>query len=101
MRPAFRTFDDLGALDERGLQELLRAVEHDPLAMALSGASAGLRERMLANMSARAATELRAAIEEIGAAHCRDVDSAQAVILARATQMVEIGLVALPLANAE
>ncbi len=95
MATPFRTFEDLDIIDEPGLQALLRQIEGDQLATALAGASESLRERMLRNMAGRAAQSIREAMAEIGQPHYRAVDGAQGAVLARATQMVEIGLIAL------
>lgn len=95
MATPFRTFEDLDAVDDPGLQSLLRQIEGDQLATALAGASEYLRDRMLRNMAGRAAQSIREALAEIGVPPYREVDGAQGAVLARATQMVEIGLISL------
>src|SRR5258708_29147327 len=47
------TFDDLGKLDPGGVQTLLRNVAKDKLPLALKGASEGVRDLFLSNMSER------------------------------------------------
>jgi flagellar motor switch protein FliG len=53
------TFEDLHRVDGPGIQALLRAVEKDRLALALKGASEGLRELFFKNLTERAAKLLR------------------------------------------
>jgi flagellar motor switch protein FliG len=71
------TFEDLSKLDPSGVQTLLRAVEKDRLALALKGASDGLRDLFFTNMSERAAKILREDMESMGPVRLRDVDEAQ------------------------
>ena len=70
------TFEDLHRVDGAGIQALLRAVEKDRLALALKGASEGLRELFLRNMTERAAKLLRDDIAALGPVRLRDVDEA-------------------------
>jgi flagellar motor switch protein FliG len=85
------TFDDLAKLDPPGIQALLRAVEKDKLPLALKGASEQLRELFLRNMSERAARMLREEIAALGPVRLRDVDEAQAAIVALAKEMANRG----------
>ncbi|MFX6190197.1 FliG C-terminal domain-containing protein, partial [Acinetobacter baumannii] len=48
-------FDDLGELDDRAMQALLREVPQDRLGLALRGADPRVKDKVLANMSQRAA----------------------------------------------
>jgi flagellar motor switch protein FliG len=85
------TFDDLARLDAAGVQALLRAVEKDRLPLALKGASEQIRELFLRNMSERAARMLREDIAALGPVRLRDVDEAQAAIVALAKDMASRG----------
>jgi flagellar motor switch protein FliG len=49
------TFDDLIKLDNGSMQTLMRNIDKDKLAVALKGASEGVREFFFRNMSSRAA----------------------------------------------
>lgn len=89
------TFDDLARLDGAGVQALIRAVEKDRLALALKGASEGLREMFLKNLSERAAKMLRDDIEGLGPVRLRDVDEAQAVMVSRAKDLAAQGQIVL------
>ena len=75
------TFEDLGKLDGAGIQTLLRSVEKDKLAIALKGASEGLRDTFFANMSSRAAKMLKEDMETLGPVRLRDVDESQGMMV--------------------
>ena len=85
------TFDDLGRLSPIAVQGLLRAVEKDKLPLALKGASEKLREMFFNNLSERAGKMLRDDIEALGPVKLRDVDEAQATIVALAKDMAAQG----------
>ena len=53
------TFDDLAKIDDKGIQALLKEVQTESLVIALKGAPAELREKVLRNMSTRAAETLQ------------------------------------------
>lgn len=85
------TFDDLKRLTPANIQILLRAVEKDKLPMALKGASDGLRDLFFRNLSERAGKMLREDIELLGPVKLRDVDDAQAAIVALAKDLAAQG----------
>lgn len=85
------TFDDLRRIDARGIQELLRRVDHDTLALALKGAKADLAALMFANMSERAATLLQDDIEALGPVRTSDVDAARAAVAETAKALSDEG----------
>jgi flagellar motor switch protein FliG len=89
------TFDDLQRLTGPGLQTLLRAVEKDKLALALKGASETLRDLFLRNMTERAAKLLKDDIAALGPVRLRDVDEAQAAIVATAKDLAAQGQIEL------
>ncbi|MEM6986282.1 MAG: FliG C-terminal domain-containing protein, partial [Pseudomonadota bacterium] len=70
-------FEDLMALDDRAIQTLLRDVSTDDLVVALKGASEALFEKILRNMSSRAAEMLRDDIDARGPVRIADVEEAQ------------------------
>ena len=71
------TFEDLNKLDPGSIQTLLHGVEKDKLALALKGASDGLRDLFFSNMSERAGKMLREDMESMGPVRLKDVDEAQ------------------------
>ncbi len=87
------TFDDLGRLTSAAVQVLLRSVPKDKLPLALKGASEGLRELFLKNLSERAGKMLREDIDGLGPVKLRDVDEAQAVIVLLAKDLAAQGTI--------
>ena len=85
------TFDDLQRLSPQAVQVLLRNVEKEKLPLALKGASEKLRDLFFGNLSERAAKMLREEIEALGPVKLREVDEAQAAIVATAKQMAAQG----------
>ena len=49
-------FEDIKALDDRAIRELLKEVSNEELTQALKGASEELRDKFFKNLSERAAT---------------------------------------------
>lgn len=87
------TFDDLQRLSAPAVQSLLRVVEKDKLPLALKGASEKLRELFFSNLSERAGKMLRDDIEALGPVKLRDVDEAQAAIVALAKDLAAQGTI--------
>lgn len=88
-------FDDLGRMDDRSLQTLLREVSSDRLVIALKGAEQGLRERIFTNMSKRAAEMLRDDLEVKGPVKLSEVDAAQKELLLSARRLADSGQISL------
>ena len=95
------TFEDLNRVDGAGVQALLRAVEKDRLALALKGASEGIREMFFRNMTERASKLLRDDIAALGPVRLRDVDEAQAAMVAVAKDLAAQGQITLKDAREE
>lgn len=70
-------FEDVKALDDRGMRELLKEISNEDLTMALRGAAPELREKFFKNMSERAATMIREDLEIMGPTRLSDVEEAQ------------------------
>ena len=85
------TFDDLSRVDAAGIQTLLRQVEKDQLAVALKGASDTVKELFFTNMSERAGKMMREDMEAMGAVRLKEVDEAQANIVATAKALADTG----------
>lgn len=88
-------FDNLIDVDDRGMQELLRAVPSDRLLLALKGADPNLRDKIFNNMSQRAAEMMRDDLEAKGPVKLSDVEAAQKEILGIARKLAEAGTIAL------
>lgn len=88
-------FDNLLAVDDRGIQTLLREVSTDNLVLALKGADEPLREKIFNNMSKRAAELLQDDMEAKGPVRLSDVEASQKEILVIARKLADAGEIAL------
>src|ERR1700749_504812 len=88
-------FDNLLDVDDRGVQALLREVGSDTLAVALRGAEPEVQEKVLKNMSKRAAEILKDDMEARGPVKLTDVEAAQKEIIVIAQRMAEEGTISL------
>jgi flagellar motor switch protein FliG len=95
IRALMFTFDDLQRMDGAGIQVLLRAVPKDKLVLALKGASEPLRDMFFRNLSERASKLLRDDLSGLGPVRLRDVDEAQATIVAQAKDLAAQGQIQL------
>ncbi|GAB3520624.1 flagellar motor switch protein FliG [Photobacterium alginatilyticum] len=84
-------FDNLAEVDDRGIQTLLRDVPQDLLQQALKGADDMLRDKILRNMSKRAAEMLQDDLEAMGPIRVADVEAAQKEILSIARRLSDAG----------
>lgn len=87
-------FDDLLKLDDRAVQTVLREVANDTLVIALKGASAEIRDKILRNMSQRAAEALREDLESRGPVRLSDVEVQQKDILKTVRRLADAGEIA-------
>jgi flagellar motor switch protein FliG len=88
-------FDNLLDVDERGIQALLREVGSDTLSVALRGAEPEVQEKILRNMSKRAAEILKDDMEARGPVKLTDVEAAQKEIVVIAQRLAEEGTISL------
>jgi flagellar motor switch protein FliG len=88
-------FDNLGDVDDRGIQALMREVSTESLSLALRGADQRVKEKILKNMSKRAADMLVEDMEAKGPVKLADVEAAQKDILVIARRLAEAGTIAL------
>lgn len=84
-------FDNLMDVDNRGIQSLLREISSENLIIALKGADESIKEKILSNMSKRAAEMLRDDLETKGPVRVSEVELAQKEILTIARRMAETG----------
>jgi len=84
-------FEDIVTLDDRALERLLREVELRELALALKVASEELKSRIMGAMTQRALAALNDEIEFLGPARVRDIETAQASIVAVVRKLDEAG----------
>jgi flagellar motor switch protein FliG len=88
-------FDNLIALDDRSMQELLRNVQSDRLLLALKGADETLKAKVFKNMSQRAAEMLKDDLEAKGPVRLSEVEAAQKEVLGAARKLAEAGTISL------
>jgi flagellar motor switch protein FliG len=88
-------FDNLLDVDDRGIQALLREVGSDTLSVALRGAEPEVSEKILKNMSKRAAEILKDDMEARGPVKLVEVEAAQKEIIVIAQRLAEEGTISL------
>ncbi len=88
-------FEDLIAMDDRDFQVLLRTIDQRLLVSALKGSGSTAREKVLRNLSQRAAEMLREEIEARGPMRLADVDAAKKEIVAAAVALEREGKIVL------
>jgi flagellar motor switch protein FliG len=88
-------FDDLAKLDGRAIQTVLREVASETLVVALKGAQPEVREKILANMSSRAADAMREDLESRGPMRLSEVEAQQKEILKTVRRLADEGQIAL------
>lgn len=85
------TFENLIALDGRSLQMILREVNNDSLTLALKTASEQMRDKIFANMSARAADMIKDDLDAMGPVRLSEVELMQQSIVKIALKLEEEG----------
>lgn len=85
------TFDTLLGVDDRGIQALLREISNDLLVVALKGCDPAISDKIMGNMSKRAATLLREDMEAKGPMKLSDVEESQKEILDVARKLADSG----------
>jgi len=84
-------FDTLLEVDDRGIQALLREISNDLLVVALKGCDPAISDKILGNMSKRAATLLREDMDAKGPIKLSDVEQSQKEILDVARKLADSG----------
>lgn len=88
-------FENLMEIDDKGIQLILRDVQSESLVVALKGADEALREKILKNMSSRAAETLRDDLSSLGPVRLSEVEKAQKEILKAARTLADDGQIVL------
>ena len=88
-------FEDISKLGDKEIQAILKNVETSQWAMALKGVSEELKEKILGNMSQRAADMLREEIDFLGAVRVSEVESVQQQIVDTVRTLEDSGEVTL------
>jgi flagellar motor switch protein FliG len=84
-------FEDIAKLGDRDIQNLLKNVESAQWAMALKGASEELKDKILKNMSKRAADLLKEEMEYLGPVRLSNVEQMQQQIVDVIRRLEDIG----------
>lgn len=84
-------FEDITTLDDKAIQLVLRNVESGDLALALKGVSAAVREKIMRNLSTRAAENLAEEIELLGPKRLSEVEEAQAKVVTEIRALEQSG----------
>jgi flagellar motor switch protein FliG len=84
-------FEDIVSLDDRSIQLVLRQVETNDLATALKGVREEVRQKVMKNLSERAAENLADEIEMLGPVRLRQVEESQAKIVQAIRTLEESG----------
>jgi flagellar motor switch protein FliG len=91
LRTKLFTFDDLANLTDRDVQTLIREIDTSRLAVALKGATSAVRDKIMRNMSTRAAEMLGDEIAGMGPMRLSAVEEAQTELVKAAFGLAEQG----------
>jgi flagellar motor switch protein FliG len=84
-------FEDIVTLDDRSVQQVLRQVDAAQLSYALKGVAQPVRDKILSNMSERAAATLLEEVELLGQVRLTQVEEAQQSVIRAIRQLEEEG----------
>ncbi|HUE29487.1 MAG TPA: flagellar motor switch protein FliG [Verrucomicrobiae bacterium] len=87
IRGLMLTFEDLLRLDDRSMQVVLKEIARDDLMLALKTASPAMREKIFGNLTQRTAEILQEDLGVMGPVRLKDVEQAQARIVAAARRL--------------
>ncbi|MCD6582643.1 MAG: flagellar motor switch protein FliG [Desulfuromusa sp.] len=90
------TFEDLAAIDGRGMQAILREVSTDMLTLALKTASDPIKDKIFGNISQRAADMIAEDLEAMGPRKLSEVEAMQMEVVKVALKLEEEGSVVIP-----
>jgi flagellar motor switch protein FliG len=91
VRSRMFVFEDITNLDDRSVQLILRQVDSKQLGVALKGVKAEVRQKIMANVSQRAAQNLQEEIDLLGAVRLKTVEEAQAGVVRVIRALEEAG----------
>jgi flagellar motor switch protein FliG len=92
-------FDDLCKLSDKDIQVVLKNVETAQWAMALKGASSDLKQKIMGNLSQRAAALLTEEMEYLGSVRLSEVEQIQQQIVDVVRKLEEAGEITVHAAN--
>ncbi len=94
-------FEDITKLADRDIQTLLKNVETSQWAMSLKGASKALQEKIMKNMSSRAADNLKEEMGFLGSVRLSEVEAVQQKIVDVVRHLEDSGEVSPPAGETE
>jgi flagellar motor switch protein FliG len=92
VRSQMFVFEDIVTIDDRSLQLVLREIEANDLATALKGVRPDVRDKVVRNLSERAAENLAEEIDLLGPVRTRTVEEAQAKVVGVIRTLEEQGV---------
>lgn len=95
IRSLMFTFEDLSRLDPSAIQTIIRSADKEKLPLALKGASDGMKDLFFSNMSERAAKIMKEDMGAMGPVRLKDVEEAQASLVATAKDLADRGEIAI------
>jgi flagellar motor switch protein FliG len=91
IRKRMLTFNDLISVDNRGFQTLLREISTEDLVVALKTASEEMKEKVFANVSSRAAEQIKEEAEYLPPMKLSEVEAIQGQVVEVARRLEEEG----------
>lgn len=95
IRDLMFVFEDLVNVDDRAMREILKKIEGQQLTLSLKTASEDMKQKILGNLSSRAAEMLLDDLEAMGPQKLSDVEAAQQEIVAAAKELEAEGTITL------
>ncbi|BBJ27827.1 flagellar motor switch protein FliG [Athalassotoga saccharophila] len=84
-------FEDILQLDDRSVQLIMREVDTHDLALAIKGTTEEVKNKLMSNMSKRAAALLEDELKYMGPVRVKDVEAAQQKIVAIVRKLEDAG----------
>ncbi len=84
-------FEDINRVDDRGVQNIMKEIDNEQLALALKTGTPELKDKFLRNMSKRASEMIREEMEYMGPVRLADVEAAQQAIVDVVRRLEEQG----------
>eukprot|EP00831_Metopus_contortus_P076361 TRINITY_DN7045_c0_g1_i1.p1 TRINITY_DN7045_c0_g1~~TRINITY_DN7045_c0_g1_i1.p1 ORF type:complete len:236 (-),score=74.60 TRINITY_DN7045_c0_g1_i1:360-1067(-) len=95
IRDLMFVFEDLVNVDDKAMREILKKIEGQQLTLSLKTASEDMKQKILGNLSSRAAEMLIDDLETMGPQKLSDVEGAQQEIVAAAKELEAEGTISL------
>ncbi|MBF0468044.1 MAG: flagellar motor switch protein FliG, partial [Desulfamplus sp.] len=95
IRKMMFVFEDLVAIDDRAMREILKKVEGQQLTYALKTATEEMRKKIFSNLSQRAGEMLKDDLDSMGPVRLAEVEEAQQAIVRAAKELEADGTITL------